>query len=87
MVCVTGVASRQEILTPLASDLNFLRVHTCHGMYLFTDFDFVTDFVFVPWICDLWLLDIRLCSFPDNSTKIIWGNLLNLIHQGSILFS
>ena len=49
------LASRRCLrLEHLISRLSLLRVYICHGMYLFTDFDFVTDFVFHSWI--LWLM-------------------------------
>ena len=53
MECVTAVANRQEMLTSpaLTLTLSLLGVHICHGMGFFvTDFDFVTELVFVSWI-------------------------------------
>ena len=57
MECVTGVAGWQEMLTPYFISLFlFLRVHIRHGMGLFTNYEMITDFVFVSWIS--WLIGL-----------------------------
>ena len=70
MVFVKGVVNWQDMLTPRIPDLTlFGDSHLCHGMGLFSDFDFVTNFVFCLCLFDfvsLLLLFFWFCKCPDE---------------------